>query len=610
MLMSLLWMCLVWAWYTIYVTYTVSKILTVAAISALVVFVIATSRKDFTSEIQGAATGDDESTSLPSRLKRQRQRTEAVEKELAYICEYIIRDFVEYWYDDMTDDQEFGHNIRWLLEQLVYVLMSRVLRVNWSRLVNGKIASCLSEMLLIYNAACSREALGKLKDLKPGSPERIACISSTLMKKYTFHTAVYHQEPYLRDFSTALIGGLLQPIDFNCNAFRSIIREILTTKVLASVAAYGDPYWVNFGLSCLPDPDVKPDPDAPPYVGPGGIRSEEQKQADEALERRLQIWAEEKNRRMEDMEALIEGTFELNSVANEVSFDAIWDVKIDGIKRLFQPKPFVVYVLRVVNGEYMWHVNKRYSEFKQLHAALKKSFPGLSVKLPAQHIFSNNMDPKFIHKRKHGLQIYIQQLVWDRRVADSRQFLEFLVDRRQKIKATRTGNRKVMQAQRRRMIVTRQLRPSRDAKTGLIRQPSNLSVTGGGESALQPEGPTTSTRKKEAKKKSGKSKSGKFVSDTSTFKKIFKVPSLWGKRKKSPKKRRAFKTLPTETNLGSARNNNHNKNHAEGMGMNPVHSPVAGVVMKAGKRSSSMAISISNSKKKASSSSSSSSSSS
>jgi len=290
-------------------------------------------------------------------------------------------------------------------------------------------------------------------------------VEAYLKENYTFHDAIENQGPFLRDFSEALIGGLLQPQDYSCNTFQSFIRELMATKLLSSVTAYANPYWVNYGLWCLPDLRARAtagnnnnggDNDAAePYIGPGYGRSDAQKAADRKLEDRLEAWETEKSKRMHDMEAMMEATFDLNR--HNLAFDAMWDLKIEGIRRLAEPKPFVCYEICVRNGEYTWHLNKRYSDFKQLHTRLKRLCPGFSVKLPGQHVFSNNMNVRFIQKRRRDLQIYLQQLVWDRHVSESQIFLEFLVDRKQNIQATRKGHMSSLPGG---MTMTRRVQPT------------------------------------------------------------------------------------------------------------------------------------------------------
>uniref|UniRef100_A0A7S0CN41 PX domain-containing protein n=1 Tax=Amorphochlora amoebiformis TaxID=1561963 RepID=A0A7S0CN41_9EUKA len=457
---------------------------------------------------------DDESISLPTRLRRQRARTLAVEKELGMLCELILRDFIEYWYQNMSDDKEFTNNIRWALEHIVLMSMSRVLRIDWPAFVYKKILPALTDLIGIYSAASTKENLGDYVNLRPGNPKRVQRICEVLRKTNEFHTGIEYQEPYLRDFATALIGGLLQPEDFSCNAFRDLLRELLATKILASLIAYADPYWVNYGLWCLPDlSKPAPPPDAPPYYGPGYTRTEAQIKADKELEKRLKDWEEEKHRRAHDMEALVEGEIELNiACKNGLTFDAMWDLTIQGVRRRVEPKPFVSYEISVANGEYTWVVEKRYSDFKQLHDRLKKRFSEFATKVPGKHVLSNNMDPVFIQRRKQELQAYLQQLVWNRHVSESQLFHEFLVDRRQNIKAKRKGHRSSLPLD---MVVTRSVRPIQE---GLKRRNSAFMEIKGDRRRMQ----------------MGHKKTRSTFGDSLAKKKMmFNVPSLW-KRKANP----------------------------------------------------------------------------
>ena len=423
-------------WHT--AMFVAQKLLPATVLAAVAVVLFLSTSKE---SVPRPGGGDDESVSLPSRLRRQMAKTLAVERELTRISELILRDFVEYWYDDLSDSQDFSHNIRWTLEQVILLSMSRILRVDWPQLILEKVIPSFHNLLAIYDAAATPSNLDNLSRLRPGDPKRVERITEILSKRHTFHVGLTQQEPYLRDFATALIGGLFQPQDFGCDAFRSLIREILTCRVLSAVLGYANPYWMNYGLWCLPDLKNRPKPDDPPYYGPGYARTERQIEADDILDTRLQTWNEAKEQRMHAMEQLVEGTFMLNA-DSELDLDAMWSVRIEGTQLLFDPKPFVVYELRVENGDYQWRLVKRYSDFKQLHARLKRSYPNFSVKLPGRtYVFQDNMNQKFIQRRREGLQAFLQQLIWDRHAADSQIFREFLVDRRQNIRATRKGHR-------------------------------------------------------------------------------------------------------------------------------------------------------------------------
>lgn len=48
--------------------------------------------------------------------------------------------------------------------------------------------------------------------------------------------------------------------------------------------------------------------------------------------------------------------------------------------------------------------------------------PGLQLKLPGKKLFGNNLDPQFIASRQEGLDMFLQQLMQDKKL------LEMLVE--------------------------------------------------------------------------------------------------------------------------------------------------------------------------------------
>ena len=72
---------------------------------------------------------------------------------------------------------------------------------------------------------------------------------------------------------------------------------------------------------------------------------------------------------------------------------------------------FQVYKVVVEDEKNQWFVFRRYNEFHNLYAFLKKSHPWLHVKLPGKKLFGNNFDPLFIKSRQVGLNDFVRKIM-------------------------------------------------------------------------------------------------------------------------------------------------------------------------------------------------------
>ncbi|UNI23161.1 hypothetical protein JDV02_008996 [Purpureocillium takamizusanense] len=90
---------------------------------------------------------------------------------------------------------------------------------------------------------------------------------------------------------------------------------------------------------------------------------------------------------------------------------------------------FVVWIVRVetLNGSYM-NIRKRYSEFDDLRRRLMQSFPGFGAavpELPPKSVISK-FRPKFLEKRRAGLQYFLNCIMLNPEFSGSPVLKEFL----------------------------------------------------------------------------------------------------------------------------------------------------------------------------------------
>ncbi|KAJ6519891.1 syntaxin [Mycena sanguinolenta] len=78
------------------------------------------------------------------------------------------------------------------------------------------------------------------------------------------------------------------------------------------------------------------------------------------------------------------------------------------------PSPHTVYEVRVKANVRDWLIWRRYSEFDDLHTALKDACGEPPAPLPSKHAFSifrSHSDPKLLEERRTGLETYLRAIV-------------------------------------------------------------------------------------------------------------------------------------------------------------------------------------------------------
>ncbi|KAJ7837546.1 syntaxin [Mycena olivaceomarginata] len=78
------------------------------------------------------------------------------------------------------------------------------------------------------------------------------------------------------------------------------------------------------------------------------------------------------------------------------------------------PSPHTVYEIRVKANVRDWSIWHRYSEFDDLHSALKDACGEPPAPLPSKHslsIFRSHSDPKLLDERRTGLETYLRAIV-------------------------------------------------------------------------------------------------------------------------------------------------------------------------------------------------------
>ena len=188
-------------------------------------------------------------------LKKKAARTrELCQKEAKKISQLIIKDFVNYWYKEISDDTEFPSDVLMLLEHLAIKMEDR------SRAIN--IEEILVDILPLVTAqlkAVSESAIHHSNGAKRYDVQGFECVRDFEGKHHdAVHCSLvsYHTEyRYIKNIIDLLFDTLL-PIKYkHCEAGRLFVREVLTCRVvLPMINKICDPDFLNQAIVHLLSP--------------------------------------------------------------------------------------------------------------------------------------------------------------------------------------------------------------------------------------------------------------------------------------------------------------------------------------------------------------------
>ena len=188
-------------------------------------------------------------------LKKKATRTRQLcQKEAKKISQLIIKDFVDYWYKEISDDTEFPSDILMLLEHLAIKLEDR------SRAIN--IEEVLAEVLPLVIAqlkAVSESSVHYSGGAKQFDVQGFECVRDFEGKHHdAVHCSLasYNTEyRYIKNVIDLLFETLL-PVKYkHCEAGCLFVREVLTCRVvLPMVNRICDPDFLNQAIVLLLSP--------------------------------------------------------------------------------------------------------------------------------------------------------------------------------------------------------------------------------------------------------------------------------------------------------------------------------------------------------------------
>uniref|UniRef100_A0A8C1T8N0 Sorting nexin 13 n=1 Tax=Cyprinus carpio TaxID=7962 RepID=A0A8C1T8N0_CYPCA len=199
------------------------------------------------------------SESKPIKIDRRLTGSSIIDEPLQQVIQFALRDYIQYWYYTLSDDETFLLEIRQTVQNALVEFSTRRLilskEVDWQPYFTTRLVDDFATHLRVFRKA--QERLNEREDPK----QRKDCDAPDELLDSFFEAEVEmerkicrdvvctsrkDEEGYLRDLCEVLLYLLLPPGDFHSKNMRYFLREVLARGVLLPlINQLSDPDYIN-----------------------------------------------------------------------------------------------------------------------------------------------------------------------------------------------------------------------------------------------------------------------------------------------------------------------------------------------------------------------------
>ena len=189
-------------------------------------------------------------------IKKKTAKSQGLcQKEATKISRLIVKDFVEHWYREYSDDKEFPNDILLLLEHLAAKLEDRCRAINIEELLAEIIPLVTAQLRAVSSSAVVEDNNG-VKKLDVQSSDCVRQFETIHLE--TVHSSLvnYNSEyRHIKNIIDLLLDAVL-PVKYkHCEGGRLFVREVLTCRViLPTINQLCNPNFLNQAIVHLFSP--------------------------------------------------------------------------------------------------------------------------------------------------------------------------------------------------------------------------------------------------------------------------------------------------------------------------------------------------------------------
>ncbi|CAG5891290.1 unnamed protein product [Menidia menidia] len=187
----------------------------------------------------------------PIRIDRRLTGSSFIDEPLQQVIQFALRDYIQYWYYTLSEDDSFLLEIRQTLQNALVQFSTRSKEVDWQPYFTTRLVDDFATHLRVFRKAQDRliDREDKLRDITEELVESFFEAEVEMERKIcrdVVCTSHKDEEGFLRDLCELLLYLLLPPGDFHNKNMRYFLREVLARGVLLPlINQLSDPDYIN-----------------------------------------------------------------------------------------------------------------------------------------------------------------------------------------------------------------------------------------------------------------------------------------------------------------------------------------------------------------------------
>ncbi|KAJ2004518.1 hypothetical protein GGI04_001389 [Coemansia thaxteri] len=167
-----------------------------------------------------------------------------VNQSIARLVSLVLRDFVQEWYEKVTDDREFLNEVTVQIMLVVNELEKRCRQVDWVQFILFELPD-----IIHLHVKDSHQCMARLGTVYVGGETSLEAIFQSMQPHVALTMAADSELAYLRRLASELLQVILPPEAHNDEVVIHLLREILACAVLRNaIDAAADPNTLNEGI--------------------------------------------------------------------------------------------------------------------------------------------------------------------------------------------------------------------------------------------------------------------------------------------------------------------------------------------------------------------------
>ncbi|XP_067147717.1 sorting nexin-13 isoform X3 [Apteryx mantelli] len=187
----------------------------------------------------------------PIKIDRRLTGANIIDEPLQQVIQFSLRDYVQYWYYTLSDDESFLLEIRKALQYALVQFSARSKETDWQPYFTTRLVDDFGTHLRVFRKAQQRiaEKGDQMKDQAEELVDTFFEVEVEMEKEVCRDlvcTSPKDEEGFLRDLCEVLLYILLPPGDFQNKIMRYFVREILSRGILLPlINQLSDPDYIN-----------------------------------------------------------------------------------------------------------------------------------------------------------------------------------------------------------------------------------------------------------------------------------------------------------------------------------------------------------------------------